>query len=294
MTATSREEQSDRPVPPSTRDEWLTRHRYSGAFERVGYAGLGERYNRALYRLRHAHFIRLLRRLLPTQECNVLDIGCGTGFYIEIYRSLGLRRLSGIDISPEAVRRLRERFPGQVFEAGDISEGLPEMIRAGGPFEVVSAMDVLFHITDDALWRRALRVCGEAVVPGGILIVTDNFPARTLPATASQSFHTLDEHLAELSPIGFRLIQMRPVFFVSNGQVCADGLRGAAMTWAWRHFSSVLAKTIRTLPSVGEAVGAVAGGVLTTFDAILQRQRWVRGFSTKVAVFQRARSASSF
>lgn len=289
MTASGRREQSQR---PSTRDEWLARHRLPGAFERVGYAGLGERYNQALYRLRRLHFIRLLRRLLPNVECNVLDIGCGTGFYVDIYQSLGMKHICGVDISQEAVERLRERFPGHTFATADIGDGPPSTIRAAGPFGVVSAMDVLFHITDDAHWRRALRACGDAVEPGGILIVTDNFPAFTLPATASQSFHSLDEHLAELSTIGFELTEVQPVFFVSNGQVCAGGLCGTVMSWGWRRFSSVMSRMIRDVPSVGEAVGAVAGEALTAIDAILQRQPWIRGFSTKIAVFKRGQPGS--
>ena len=55
---------------------------------------------------------------------------------------------------------------------GDVSDTVPE-----GPFDVVNAFDVLYHITDPERWERAVRNLARAVAPGGALVVTDLFEA---------------------------------------------------------------------------------------------------------------------
>jgi SAM-dependent methyltransferase len=58
---------------------------------------------------------------------SLLDVGCGVG---DLYAHLQTRGIhcdyTGFDISPEMVRRCRERFPGVRFESGNILEGNPD------------------------------------------------------------------------------------------------------------------------------------------------------------------------
>ncbi|HWL95197.1 MAG TPA: class I SAM-dependent methyltransferase [Phycisphaerae bacterium] len=269
-----------------TRDQWLERHRTLGDYERVGYAGLGEEYNKWIYRLRRRHFLRLAGRHKIDSRCRILDVGSGTGFYVGLYRDLNVRSIHGADISPEAVKSLSRRFPDATFAACDIGAGLPSPVAEAAPFDVVSAMDVLYHITDDNQWKRAVRNCGEAVAPGGLLLISDNFPTRPVPVTATQSFHTFSEHASILKEQGFRLVEMSPVFLLSNGQV-GSGIGYAGFALWWWLFKRVLGGTLRSARSVGEPLGAVSGAVLTTIDAMLQRQSVWTGYSTKVAVFRR-------
>lgn len=273
----------------STHDQWIDRHEALGHYEKVGYVGLGEAYNRWIYELREQHFLRLAGELGAAEASRVLDVGLGNGFYIGLYARLGARDVTGVDLSPRAVELARERFPGFRFEVCDITRGLPESIEPEAGFGWVSVMDTLYHIVEDELFRAGLGHCGAAVAPGGVLVVSDNFPAHTLPATHTQAFHSLDDHLEVLAPLGFELERMSPVFFVSNGQVSSGGLRGAAARAAWRGVSRVLAKTLRVHRPTGERLGDALGAALTTADTLLQQQDRVLGYSTKVAVFRRRR-----
>jgi 2-polyprenyl-3-methyl-5-hydroxy-6-metoxy-1,4-benzoquinol methylase len=270
-----------------TRAEWLDRHQTLGPYESVGYIGLGEQYNRRLYALRRRHFDRLLLRACLRPDARVLDIGIGNGFYIERYRRLGLRDVRGVDISPDAVARAAQRFDDYQFAVCDVSAGLPTDIKTAVGFDVVSAMDVLFHIVEDDRFRAALRTCGQAVRPGGRLILSDNFPARTLPADTSQAYRALSDYEEVLRPLGMVRTELSPVFFISNGQVAAGGLGYTVVSTAWLGFTRALGIAIRRCRPIGEALGAAAGAVLTTADAVLQTQSTVRGYSTKVAVFRR-------
>jgi SAM-dependent methyltransferase len=275
------------PVPPRTAEDWIRRHSASGCFESVGYIGLGECYNRWLYRLRHRHFLHLASRFRLSQADHALDVGTGNGFYVDLYRRLGLKNVCGIDISPAAIEQLSESYPEYQFHVCDIAAGLPASVHPESGFEWVSAMDVLFHITEDALFRAALANCARPVRLGGFLLVSDNFPPCALPADDSQSYHAICDYEDILKPLGFRLVELSPVFFVSNGQVGAGGLAFSLLSTYWRLLSRGLGKIIRSSRSTGELLGYILGAALTGVDALLQQQSLVRGFSTKVAVFRR-------
>jgi len=136
----------------------------------TGEAGLPLAYNRACYALRE----RVLTRALgenafdPTGRA-VLDVGCGTGFFTAYYLARGAR-VTGLDIAPTSVERLRARHPEATFVLADVSEAAPP-----GTFDLVNAFDVLYHITEDARWEHAVRNLARAVSPGGLLLVTDTF-----------------------------------------------------------------------------------------------------------------------
>jgi len=101
----------------------------------------------------------------------VLDVGCGTGYFTDWYLRHGAS-VTGLDITTASVDQLARRFPDAEFVLGDVSDTVPD-----GPFDVVNAFDVLYHITDPERWERAVRNLARAVAPGGALVVTDLFEA---------------------------------------------------------------------------------------------------------------------
>jgi len=93
----------------------------------------------------------------------MLDAGCGTGRLCQILQEYG--KVSGCDISPEALACCRERGVNDVFPADLNSVELPV---AG--YDVITSIDTLYHqaIADDAaIVARFYR----ALKPGGILIL---------------------------------------------------------------------------------------------------------------------------
>src|SRR5262249_22733084 len=134
----------------------------------TGEPGLSLGYNRACYELRREVLTRALARAgIDPRGRTVLDVGCGTGFFTAYYLARGAR-VAVLDIAPTSIERLRARHPDARFLLADVSEAPPE-----GSFDVVNVFDVLYHITDDARWERALRHLARAVAPGGALLVTD-------------------------------------------------------------------------------------------------------------------------
>ena len=134
----------------------------------VGYIGLGEQYNRWLYRVRRHVFLSYAKYISGLNQARILDIGSGTGFYIERWRELGVKSITGIDIAKASVETLTKKYPDHYFLRLDISERL-EIITAR-QFDIVSAFDVLFHIVNDVRFERAIQNIYRQLKPGGIFI----------------------------------------------------------------------------------------------------------------------------
>ena len=91
----------------------------------------------------------------------VLEVGCGTGFFSEIFLRKGID-LHAIDISPELLAKARERCPAKaVFHVCDI-EALPYQ---NGVFDAVVGIRVLHHLDMEPSFREIVRV----LAPGGVI-----------------------------------------------------------------------------------------------------------------------------
>lgn len=116
--------------------------------------------------------VDLTRALLPAGG-KVLDVGCGTGFFIESLMagapSLpgGGPRIEGwgLDAEPLAVSMCHERGLTHVHQgsAGDLSA------VADQRFDLIFMLDVLEHLDDD---QAALREATRLLAPGGRIVVT--------------------------------------------------------------------------------------------------------------------------
>lgn len=74
----------------------------------------------------------------------LLEIGCGEGLQSEVLHKI-CDRLHGIDVSPTAVQRARERLPNALFDVGEL--GAQSWLE-NKHFDLAVACEVLYYISD--------------------------------------------------------------------------------------------------------------------------------------------------
>ena len=72
----------------------------------------------------------------------VLDVACGTGVLFPDYASLGAK-VTGIDISPEMIKRAKEKFPQAELICGDVLE-----FKAENKFDAVMIYNAFPHFAE--------------------------------------------------------------------------------------------------------------------------------------------------
>jgi RimJ/RimL family protein N-acetyltransferase/protein-L-isoaspartate O-methyltransferase len=108
----------------------------------------------------------LLRDLLPPAPARVADLGCGTGTLAGLLTEQGYD-VTGVDFSPEMVRRARDKVPGAEFVRADASA--PPLDPAS--YDVVLSRHVLWVMPDPAAalarWQDLLTAEGRLVLVEG-------------------------------------------------------------------------------------------------------------------------------
>ena len=207
-----------------TREYWERRLRDHFSLEGVGYLRLGRRYNEWMYRVRGEVFDAVTSELAAsglgppgrTGPARVLDVGSGTGFYVDRWLRRGAD-VTGVDLTDVAVEGLRGRFPSARFVRADIGDPLADPLRReAGRFDAISAFDVLFHIVDDAQYARALANIAALLRPGGWFLWSDNFIHQPTVRVAHQVSRSLAEIEAALAGAGLEVVARRPMFVLMN------------------------------------------------------------------------------
>jgi SAM-dependent methyltransferase len=236
---------------------WESRLRDHDGLDGVGFLRLGRCYNAWLYRVRRQVFLRRLRPFQAAlRHADVLDVGSGTGFYLDRWRELGVRSVTGSDLTEVATTRLRRRYPDCQIHQLDIGGSVAPL--QGRQFGAISAVDVLFHIVDDARFEQAVRNLHRLLEPGGLLVFSDNLVHRPTTSPAHQANRTLRQVQQVLGACGFQVLQRRPMFVLMNG---APDARGPLAQWLWLAIAGAV--------SLGEPVGWLLGALLYPLELLL-------------------------
>jgi SAM-dependent methyltransferase len=152
----------------------------------------------------------LLERVGESDSPVVLEVGCGTGNYLEAVGAITGADVHGIDPSSEMLERLRERLP----EAKIQRAGAEELPFENGSLDFIYSVDVIHHVLDrPAYFREARRV----LKPGGTLCtVTDS--AEDIQNRVPLSSHfpeTIEHELRRYPSIDLLRDEMADAGFVS-------------------------------------------------------------------------------
>ena len=246
--------------PPETpfdnRAYWEQRLREHYSLAGVGYLRLGRRFNEWMYRVRGEVFDRVVQGGAKSEEGGggwrgkrVLDVGAGTGFYVDRWLRLGAE-VTGLDLTDIAVQELARSFPAAQFVRADIGGEISGVPLPPGSFDAVSAFDVLFHIVDDAAYARAFRNIAALLRPGGWFYWSDNFLRHPTERVAHQVSRTLAESERLVGEAGFEVVGRVPMFVLMNYP--AD-TTSRLLRWGW----TAMVAPAALVPALGGVLGAL-------------------------------------
>jgi SAM-dependent methyltransferase len=238
---------------------WENRLSRDYSLHGVGRLNWGLHYNKWLYKVRRSVFLRALRDTVDTfKDASALDIGSGTGFYLDLWRELGAGRITGADITDVAVARLREKYPDHSIYQLNIGTGTGEL--RGQQFDIVSCMDVLFHIVDDEQYENAFKNIYSLLKPGGVFVFTDLFLHEETRRASYIVHRTLQSITSVYQRAGFDAVERRPAFVLMNEPLDS---KKRLLKLYWR----LLQKAVLRV----RAAGVVAGAILYPVELVLTR-----------------------
>ena len=137
---------------------------------------------------RFAETNRVLTEQAKALVGRLLEVGSGEGHQSE-WLSRVTDRLTGIDVSPTAIKRARTRVPTGHFVAGDLYT--QPWAHERGHFDVVTACEVIYYMSDMPRFLRTMDRLGHAC------LVTYFAPAArkvavhvdAMPGVERSSFH---------------------------------------------------------------------------------------------------------
>jgi ubiquinone/menaquinone biosynthesis C-methylase UbiE len=142
-----------------------------------------------------------LLKFLPLEQIKgkrILDLGCGTGFFLKEYMRGGADKALGLDIDKEllelAQENLREEVKGGKvsFMQGDASD-----LKGIGneSFDIVMSIESIPNIKD---FKNLAKEVNRVLVPGGKFVAVVNHPAFRVPQSADWYFDKEKQRLGRV------------------------------------------------------------------------------------------------
>jgi SAM-dependent methyltransferase len=114
----------------------------------------------------------LRRRAVPYVDADVLEVGCGSGYFLHRFREFGARRAAGIDLMEHRIEQARERFPTLELVSGNAA-ALPWDDES---FDLVTQFTCLSSVLQPELRARIASEMWRVLRPGGAIVSYDMRP----------------------------------------------------------------------------------------------------------------------
>jgi SAM-dependent methyltransferase len=104
----------------------------------------------------------------PTDDMLILDLPCGRGFYLNMFRYVSQCHLVGADLDWDVVLKAQQNV-GHLDDVDIQGVNIYQMPYADNTFDAVILSEVLEHLDDD---EQALKEAYRVLKPNGVLAVT--------------------------------------------------------------------------------------------------------------------------
>ena len=196
-----------------TKDYW--EQRFSKRFDigSSGHISFNFRYNSYVYKAYVRALKKALRRFnIQIKGKRILDLGSGTGFWIDFYSRMQPKSITGVDITEKSVNELQKRYPQYQFRRLDI--GATDF-EAPEPYDLVNTFDVLYYIVAERNFERAIRNVAKVASPGAYVLITDTFIDFFPQQEPAYSKHRAYKRYIEvLGKNGLEILKIFPVNYL--------------------------------------------------------------------------------
>jgi 2-polyprenyl-3-methyl-5-hydroxy-6-metoxy-1,4-benzoquinol methylase len=228
---------------------WENRLDKIKGLEGVGFKKLGPAFNKWAYKVRRNVFLKQVNFFnFDIKNNKVLDIGSGTGFYIQIWNELKAAKITGIDISPTAIDTLKKTFPLDNFFLSDIGAENFNEPKNFEKYDLISCMDVLFHIVDDTRFEQSIKNISSILNSGGHFIYSDFYLHSEPIRGESQVSRSKKYLMAVFEKNDFELVLHKPFMYYTNKPV---DTKNPVIKFYWFCLENLL----YVLPFMGHVMG---------------------------------------
>jgi len=181
-----------------------------------GHIDLPHDYNIWLYKMKASKIAKAIHgEKEGVEDKNILELGCGTGAYLDLWKKLGLRTVTGVDISPSSANILNQKFSEWNFHCHDISAASLLDILGRKKYDVVTAIGVLVHIVDDEKMKWALENISNLVTNDGLVLISDYTLSGDQPSVdhGYMKFRNFEEFKGNLNQVGLKFVSTLPFYY---------------------------------------------------------------------------------
>lgn len=163
---------------------WNNRLNQKFDIEGVGYIGLGEIYNRHMYKIRFDILKYLIGNLYgKLSDKNILELGPGIGMFTDYFHKINPAHYKAIDIAKKSVIELKKKYKTFDFVQGDVSNSDN---YEKNEYDLIFAADVLLHLTDEDKYKETISNMANSLKNDGYIIIFDPI---SMIGTKSESSH---------------------------------------------------------------------------------------------------------
>jgi 2-polyprenyl-3-methyl-5-hydroxy-6-metoxy-1,4-benzoquinol methylase len=188
------------------------------------------------YRAYEKQYLPLINSF--NRDASLIDIGCGTGYFLQFLKSKGFNNLYGIDISEEQIDRAKQKGIH-----ADVADAFHFLRTTEKKFDIIFILDFVEHFYKNELFELFQGLYAILNTNGIIIIRTPNgqglFPGKIIHGDLTHlTIFNPNSLLQLLQATGFKNIKS-----YETGPVLKD-VRGLIRTIIWKIFK-VLVGIIR-------------------------------------------------